>query len=126
LATDELAQQLPWCRWPGSAADISRDGSIDVVGLLYLVKSFGGLMGDPDYYISSNLNSDGSVDVVDLLILVDWWGIWHYVSCITERTRTFSSRESDPAVRRQRSDGLCANRGDHPDGHHRTIDDPVP
>jgi hypothetical protein len=54
-------------------ADISRDGSIDVVDLLYLVESFGSQMGDPNYYIPSDLNSDGSVDVVDLLTLVENW-----------------------------------------------------
>jgi hypothetical protein len=56
------------------AADINRDGGVDVVDLLWLVDAFGSLMGDVNYMITSDFNSDGYVDVVDLLIFVENFG----------------------------------------------------
>ncbi len=59
---------------PPVPGDISGDGSVDVVDLLYLVDSFGTLCGtDRSYDPLCDFNNDGGVDVVDLLYLVDAW-----------------------------------------------------
>ena len=57
--------------WP---ADINNDGAVDVVDLLYLVDSFGLILGDPGYDPLCDLNGDNSVDVVDLLMMVEDFG----------------------------------------------------
>jgi hypothetical protein len=55
--------------------DISGDGTVDVVDLLYFVEAFGSVCGtDRNYDPLCDFNSDGSVDVVDLLMFVqDYW-----------------------------------------------------
>jgi hypothetical protein len=55
--------------------DISGDGSVDVVDLLYFVDSFGSLCQvDRNFDPLCDFNSDGIVDVVDLLTFVqDYW-----------------------------------------------------
>jgi hypothetical protein len=54
--------------------DVSGDGSVDVVDLLYLVDSFGGICGTDRFYDPRcDFNGDRSVDVVDLLYLVEYW-----------------------------------------------------
>jgi hypothetical protein len=55
------------------AGDISGDGSVDVVDLLYLVESFGLGLGERGYEPKCDLASDNIVDVVDLLTLVENW-----------------------------------------------------
>jgi hypothetical protein len=55
--------------------DISGDGAVDVVDLLYFVDSFGLSQGDPGFDPRADFNSDQAVDVVDLLMLVENWGL---------------------------------------------------
>jgi hypothetical protein len=55
------------------AGDISGDGSVDVVDLLYLVESFGLSLGERGYEPKCDLASDNTIDVVDLLTLVENW-----------------------------------------------------
>jgi hypothetical protein len=50
--------------------DFNGDGQVDVVDLLYLVDSFGTVLGDAMYDPYCDTNHDGSVDVADLLDLV--------------------------------------------------------
>jgi hypothetical protein len=58
---------------PAVTGDISGDGLVDVVDLLYLVDTFGLSLGDPGYDARGDFNGDDTVDVVDLLIFVDSW-----------------------------------------------------
>jgi hypothetical protein len=59
---------------PPVSGDISGDGSVDVVDLLYLVESFGAVCGsDRHYDPRCDFNSDQIVDVVDLLTFVECW-----------------------------------------------------
>jgi hypothetical protein len=55
---------------PGGPGDVDGDGHVDVVDLLYLVDSFGLILGDGGFDPRCDFNHDDSVDVVDLLDLV--------------------------------------------------------
>jgi hypothetical protein len=54
--------------------DITDDGHVDVVDLLWFVDAFGTCQGDPAYDPLADFNADGCVDVVDLLWLVQFFG----------------------------------------------------
>jgi hypothetical protein len=54
--------------------DVNRDGSVDVVDLLYLVDAFGSVAGDANYDPRCDFYPDESIDVIDLLYLVDNFG----------------------------------------------------
>ena len=59
---------------PGLVGDISGDGHVDIVDLLYLAGAWGSTTGGATYSAACDLNCDGSVDVVDLLYLAHNWG----------------------------------------------------
>ncbi len=54
--------------------DVTDEGHVDVVDLLWLVDAFGSVTGDPNYDPLCDFNFDGTVDVVDLLWLVQFFG----------------------------------------------------
>jgi hypothetical protein len=54
--------------------DITDEGHVDVVDLLWFVDAFGSVAGDVNYDPLADFNYDGSVDVVDLLWLVQYFG----------------------------------------------------
>jgi hypothetical protein len=63
LVVSDLVAPMPY--------DISGDGYVDVVDLLYFVDAFGGICGtDRNYDPRCDFNADGAVDVVDLLDIV--------------------------------------------------------
>lgn len=55
--------------------DVTGDSHVDVMDLLALANSWGGICGvHRSYDPLCDFNGDGSVDVMDLLILADNWG----------------------------------------------------
>jgi hypothetical protein len=58
----------------GVAGDVTGDGHVDVVDLLYLVDAFGSVVGDPTYDLNVDFSGDQSIDVIDLLTLVETFG----------------------------------------------------
>ena len=54
--------------------DISGDGHVDLLDLLYMAGAWATVTGDPNYNAACDLNSDGVVNVIDLLYLADNWG----------------------------------------------------
>ena len=58
-------------RVPG---DVTGEGDVDVVDLLYFVDAFGSVSGDANYDVWCDFNRDDGVDVVDLLTLVENFG----------------------------------------------------
>jgi hypothetical protein len=55
--------------------DVTDDGHVDVVDLLFLVDSFGRGLGERGYDPKCDFNADNIVDVVDLLTFVENWGL---------------------------------------------------
>jgi hypothetical protein len=60
---------------PTPAGDVNGDGHVDVVDLLYLVESFGKVLGEAEFNPACDFNGDGAIDVVDLLDLVFNFGM---------------------------------------------------
>ncbi len=56
------------------AGDINGDGAVDVIDLLYLIDSWGTVVGDAAYNVNCDFDGSGSIDVIDLLTLVEVWG----------------------------------------------------
>lgn len=54
--------------------NVTDDGHVDVIDLLWFVDAFGSVTGDPNYDPLCDFNFDGSVDVIDLLMMVDFFG----------------------------------------------------
>lgn len=55
-------------------ADINFDGTVDVIDLLALARSWGRSTGQQGYDTTCDLNGDGTVEVADLLLLASEWG----------------------------------------------------
>jgi hypothetical protein len=54
--------------------DVTGDGHVDVIDLLYFVDAFGSVPGDPTFDPACDFNNDESIDVIDLLMFVDNFG----------------------------------------------------
>ena len=77
--TPESASRRSWTSGayeynPGLVGDISGDGHVDILDLLYLSGAWGSTTGGANYSAACDLNQDGSVDIIDLLFLADNWG----------------------------------------------------